>query len=455
MNHNEDDRDNAVQVPLHRRIAENLSNQVSSGKLKPGEKLPSERQIARQFQASRATVRTALGHLEQAGLITRRERRSAVVAIRRDITPFMRIACSHPRLMTLFGKLSNMQILPPRCQLQLVDMQHVGSLRQLSAQPATGADILISDLETVNYFRNESDVLYQTIQKGIIFDGELPTVLENLCCEGNEFVAIPLGITTQVLYYNRSLLSKAQADVPAGAWGWDELVGLAQRLSYSGRYGFQFRPSLRHVSALMSSRGSRLYEANGRLGSGRRNFDSIVRFIHDLVHRHKVSPILAKADQINLFADGRCAMAMDGFDMYKSYLAKLGDSLGVAALAKDGPAHTVMCGFAAIVLANQMDIQPVQDLLRILLNTNNQKLMAQQGGLLPVRRELLNIETLESLDVPAEVGEVFLRELNHNPETVLPANLDTQQAVEKLFLELWLGLDNIESICRRFREPEQ
>ena len=66
-----------VQAPLHRRIAESLSNQVSGGALKPGEKLASERQIARQFQASRATVRTALQNMEQAGLITRRERRSA------------------------------------------------------------------------------------------------------------------------------------------------------------------------------------------------------------------------------------------------------------------------------------------------------------------------------------------------------------------------------------------
>ncbi len=104
-------------APLHRQIAENLSNQVSSGKLKPGERLPSERQIANQFQASRATVRTALQHLKQVGLITRRERRSAVVSIRRDITPYLRIACSNPRLIHLFSRLGELQLLPPRCQL--------------------------------------------------------------------------------------------------------------------------------------------------------------------------------------------------------------------------------------------------------------------------------------------------------------------------------------------------
>lgn len=139
--------DGHMKVALHRLIAENLSNQVSTGKLKPGQKLPSERQIARQYQASRATVRTALQHLEQEGLITRRERRSAVVAIRRNITPYVRIACSHPRLVHLLGRLGEMQLLPPRCQVQLFDLQQSGAFGQLVSRPASGADVLICDLE--------------------------------------------------------------------------------------------------------------------------------------------------------------------------------------------------------------------------------------------------------------------------------------------------------------------
>ena len=98
MSQNSENQSGVVQAPLHRRIAESLSHMVSSGKLRPGDKLPSERQIARQFRASRATVRTALSHLEQSGLINRRERRSAIVSIRRDVTPYLRIACSHPPL---------------------------------------------------------------------------------------------------------------------------------------------------------------------------------------------------------------------------------------------------------------------------------------------------------------------------------------------------------------------
>ena len=109
-------------TPLHRRIAENLSNRIVGGELMPGKKLPSERQIAHQFTASRATVRTALQHLEQEGLITRRDRRSAVVATRRDVRPNLRMAFSSPCLVNLFRNLSEKQVLPTRSQLQLLDM---------------------------------------------------------------------------------------------------------------------------------------------------------------------------------------------------------------------------------------------------------------------------------------------------------------------------------------------
>ena len=51
----EQDCQKAPRTPLHRRIAETLGDKVGTGLLKPGEKLPSERQIAQQFQASRAT----------------------------------------------------------------------------------------------------------------------------------------------------------------------------------------------------------------------------------------------------------------------------------------------------------------------------------------------------------------------------------------------------------------
>ena len=453
MNIRQETPSGGVQAPLHRRIAENLSEQVSSGKLRPGERLPSERQIARQFQASRATVRTALQHLEQAGLIARRERRSAIVSIRRDITPYLRIACSSSRLASLFGRLSQMQILPPRCQLQLIDLHQSGAMTQMVSQPATGADILLCDLEYVNLFRGRRE-FYTPLEAKLFSEVKIHPALQQMCLEDDNYIAVPLGFSPEVLYVNRSLTDEGQVDSRGAGWNWEQLVQISQQLTHGGRYGFQFRPSFKHVSALMTSKGGELYQRDGQVSA--RNSDSFeptVRLIHSLVHTKKVTPILAKADQLNLFTAHRCAMALDGYEMYGQYREKLGDRLGVRTLPTSSMRPPIAGGFAMVVLAGgQQETALLHDLMRTLLNANSQRALGQLCAALPVREDLLNDSTLEELGLTGEARSVFLGELGRCSPVNLPNSAEHKREVESLFLELWLGLDNIESICRRFRE---
>jgi len=55
------------------KISERISHQIKSailnGSLKPGDKLPSERELVDQFQASRNSVREAVKALETSGLL--------------------------------------------------------------------------------------------------------------------------------------------------------------------------------------------------------------------------------------------------------------------------------------------------------------------------------------------------------------------------------------------------
>lgn len=47
-------------VPLHQQIAEELTNSLSKGTYRPGDKLPSEKRLCEQYGVSRITVRQAL-----------------------------------------------------------------------------------------------------------------------------------------------------------------------------------------------------------------------------------------------------------------------------------------------------------------------------------------------------------------------------------------------------------
>ena len=59
-------------VRLYQRIVEQIEEAIASGELKPGERLPSERDLVTQFGASRPTVREALRVLESSGVVRSR-----------------------------------------------------------------------------------------------------------------------------------------------------------------------------------------------------------------------------------------------------------------------------------------------------------------------------------------------------------------------------------------------
>lgn len=59
-------------VRLYQRIVEQIEDAITRGDLKPGQRLPSERELVSQFGASRPTVREALRVLESNGLVRSR-----------------------------------------------------------------------------------------------------------------------------------------------------------------------------------------------------------------------------------------------------------------------------------------------------------------------------------------------------------------------------------------------
>jgi GntR family transcriptional regulator len=60
-------------VTAYRRIADSLRQRLLSGQWQPGERLPAERELCRQFAASQITVRRALQILELERLVERRQ----------------------------------------------------------------------------------------------------------------------------------------------------------------------------------------------------------------------------------------------------------------------------------------------------------------------------------------------------------------------------------------------
>ncbi|HVB74113.1 MAG TPA: GntR family transcriptional regulator [Ktedonobacteraceae bacterium] len=74
---------NAGPIPLYHQLKQALRDEIERGIYKPGDRLPSEPELIRQYGISRITVRQALDELETEGLIVRRHGKGTYVAEQR------------------------------------------------------------------------------------------------------------------------------------------------------------------------------------------------------------------------------------------------------------------------------------------------------------------------------------------------------------------------------------
>ncbi len=73
-----------MERPRYQQISEHLRTQIQGGKHPSGSLLPSEHELAGQFQTTRTTVRQALGELVRQGFIERQQGRGSVVRSERQ-----------------------------------------------------------------------------------------------------------------------------------------------------------------------------------------------------------------------------------------------------------------------------------------------------------------------------------------------------------------------------------
>lgn len=56
-------------TPIYKEIIKDIRWKIENGTYGPGQKLPSERELCRQYQVARGTLKTAISELKQSGLL--------------------------------------------------------------------------------------------------------------------------------------------------------------------------------------------------------------------------------------------------------------------------------------------------------------------------------------------------------------------------------------------------
>ena len=119
---------------VYEQVAKQIQTLISDGLLKPGDKLPPERELAETFQVSRSSLRDAIRALEMLGLVEPRQGEGTVV---RDISA-----------EALVSPLASMLVHKRELVAELLD------LRQMIEPPLAGRAANHASLEEMEHMEN-------------------------------------------------------------------------------------------------------------------------------------------------------------------------------------------------------------------------------------------------------------------------------------------------------------
>jgi DNA-binding transcriptional regulator YhcF (GntR family) len=93
--------DQSSESPVYRQIIEQITRLIRSGTLKPGDKIPTERELAEQLGVARGTVKKAYDELSRSQFLESIPGRGSFVSIKQDVAPPGR----KERALDLIGKM--------------------------------------------------------------------------------------------------------------------------------------------------------------------------------------------------------------------------------------------------------------------------------------------------------------------------------------------------------------
>lgn len=111
-------------VPAYYRLAEDLKQKIEAGELKPGDAIPSESQLSKQYQVSRMTVRQGVTLLAKEGFIESIQGKGSFVTV--------------PRMDTLLLRFSENSLLgeSKTLKIKLLDVRVIPADRKISEKLA-------------------------------------------------------------------------------------------------------------------------------------------------------------------------------------------------------------------------------------------------------------------------------------------------------------------------------
>jgi len=293
-----------------------LRQEIVGGERKPGEFLPSEKDLADQFGLSNKIVREVLAELAAEGLIEKKPRIGSVVSHKSGSERIVLKLGHHGSTLdetALKSLLAEFETRYPHIRVQdvLLPAQGPAALKPYLEHGMIDA-LTLNDAEFRAFAESGDAGLFTPLEADP--DG-YPFLAEAFAC-GDKLYARPLTFSPTILCYNREHFRERGLWEPDSSWSWDDLLEAADKLTIPQvRAGFHFSATQRNrLAVFLLQHGAQAErDASGRLQMRGTPMMEAVRRYKEIV-TGRMTPLMSEQDARfrveELFAQGKLSMML-------------------------------------------------------------------------------------------------------------------------------------------------
>jgi multiple sugar transport system substrate-binding protein len=306
-------------LPKYLQIRKNLMNQISCGKLKPGDRIPSENALPKIFNTSKATAVKAVAELVRDGYIEKINGKGSFVTHKAGTVVLNLGAFDYnAELIELFEKEN------PSIKINIVKYTHdnfhdIIASEQIDIYQLT--DYEFHYMAANNYLIDLWEFFTSSPENQ---DAFYPEVLRIFNFRGSQY-AIPYLFSPLIMFLNKDIFQKENLSCPQANWQWSDLIKIAEQLTtkdekenFYRMFGLVFAQYRnRWPFFILQNGGEVISQPDEQCHLDSPEAIGAVRFIAELLFKYRVMPVYfqntTKDIAQTFFKEQRAAMLLSSY----------------------------------------------------------------------------------------------------------------------------------------------
>jgi multiple sugar transport system substrate-binding protein len=437
-------------------LVNRLREDIISGRLSPGDFLPSEREFAKRYQLSNISVRKGLEILVNEGLISKIPRVGNEVIGPPGADGLIHLNFGYhssiPREAAIDQLLEQFHELYPHIR--------VNALAYANEHPMVVKQFMengLFDVITVNYDHycsyKENSML--DVLEPLKPDPEIYPFLTEAYTAGQKLYVQPFLFSPVILCYNREHFTEQNMHEPDASWNWEKLFETALKLSQPGeRLGFYFHfLSANRWTVFLLQRGGAFERGpDSRIRIAGTEMAEAFRFCRNIQeHFPALSSKIGNGDAEQLFAQGKVSMLLTSYTNL-NFLKDKPVTFELSPVPHFGDPKTLLMSIGLAVSRHSQQKEAALALVRFLTSYDAQLAIRQKTYSLPACKPAAEWQGKEQIFRPSRFS--LFREIIPSFRHFTALNIGNRELriIERDVRLYWAGLENENDFFSRMEE---